>query len=155
MSSNLDEQAVRDLHRSLLDRWNARDAAGMASLLSPDANLVGFDGSQMNGRAEVSTTLGAIFANHPTAAYISIVRDVRFPALDVAIMRAVVGMVPPGKTDINPDVNAVQSLVAVRADDVWRVELFHNTPAAYHGRPEESAALSEELRRALKTAPIS
>jgi uncharacterized protein (TIGR02246 family) len=136
----------------LIDRWNARDAQGMASFLSADASLVGFDGSQMNGAAEVATALGAIFANHPTAAYVSIVRDVRFPSADVAILRAVVGMVPPGKTDINPDVNAVQSLVAVRADGKWRVELFHNTPAAYHGRPDASAALTAELRSALPSA---
>jgi uncharacterized protein (TIGR02246 family) len=149
MADDTDEQAIRDLYRSLLDRWNARDAAGMASLLSDRANLIGFDGSEMSGRAEVAATLGNIFANHPTAGYISIVRDVRFVTPELAILRAVVGMVPPGKADINPDVNAVQSLVAARTNGSWRVELFHNTPAAYHGRPEESKALTTELRRAL------
>ena len=149
MTAHPEEQRIRDLHRSLLDSWNARDAAGMASLLSANGNVVGFDGSPMNGRAEVETTLGGIFANHPTARYVSVVRDVRFPNPDLAILRAVVGMVPPGKTDINPDVNAVQSLVAARTNGEWLIELFHNTPAAYHGRPEESTALTAELRRAL------
>lgn len=149
MAAARNEQAIRDLYRSLLDRWNARDAEGMASLFAEHANVIGFDGSQMSGRAEAAATLGDIFANHPTAAYIAVVRDVRFVTPELAILRAVVGMVPPGKADINPDVNAVQSLVASRTNGSWLVELFHNTPAAYHGRPEESKALSAELRRAL------
>jgi uncharacterized protein (TIGR02246 family) len=149
MAGASNEQAIRDLYHALLDRWNSGDASGMAELLSANGNVVGFDGSQMNGRAEMAATLGKIFAEHATAAYISIVREVRFVSDDVAILRAVVGMVPPGKADINPAVNAVQSIVAVREDGEWRIALFHNTPAAYHGRPEESEALTNALRRAL------
>jgi hypothetical protein len=55
-------------------------------------------------------------------------------------------MVPPGATDIKPEVNAIQVLVAVRRDGVWRVAHFQNTPAAFHGRPEAAKALTEELR---------
>jgi uncharacterized protein (TIGR02246 family) len=149
MTAHPEEQRIRDLHRSLLDFWNARDAAGMASLLSTNGNLVGFDGSQINGQAEVEATLGGIFANHPTARFVSVVREVRFPMANLAILRAVVGMVPPGKTDIDPGVNAVQSLVAAHTNGEWSIELFQNTPAAYHGRPDESADLTAELRRAL------
>jgi hypothetical protein len=63
-------------------------------------------------------------------------------------------MVPPGASDINPATNAVQSLVAVRREGVWRIALFHNTPAAFHGRPEESEKLTDELRAALAANPI-
>jgi uncharacterized protein (TIGR02246 family) len=61
----------------------------------------------------------------------------------VALLRAVPGMVPPGQSDINPAVNAMQSLVAAHRDGAWRIELFQNTPAAFYGRPELGAALSE------------
>ena len=47
-----------------------------------------------------------------TATYVGKVREVRFLTADVAILRGVVGMVPQGKTDINPVTNAIQSLVA-------------------------------------------
>ncbi len=63
--------------------------------------------------------------------------------------RSVVGMVPPGETDIRPDVNAVQTVVAVRIDEGWRVAHFQTTPAAFHGRPEAAEALTAELRAAL------
>jgi hypothetical protein len=55
-------------------------------------------------------------------------------------------MVKPGETAVNPTTNAVQSLVAVRTDAGWRVALFQNTPAAFHGRPDESARLTAELQ---------
>jgi len=68
---------------------------------------------------------------------------------DVAILRAVVGMVPPGQSDINPAVNTVQSLVAKKQDDRWRIALFQNTPAQFHGRPELVQQLTDELRQLL------
>jgi hypothetical protein len=36
----------------------------------------------------------------------------------------------------------MQSLVAQRDDNGWRVVLYHNTPAAFHGRPEASEAMT-------------
>jgi uncharacterized protein (TIGR02246 family) len=144
------DNEIRALHRALLDCWNRRDAPGYASLLTEDANLVGFDGSQMNGRAEVESVLGKIFANHPTAAYVSKVRSVRFLGSEVAVLCAVAGMVPPGQADLNPAVNAVQTLVAAKVDGRWRIAVFQNTPAAFHGRPELSAELTEELRKVLR-----
>ena len=65
---------------------------------------------------------------------------------EVAVLRAIVGMVPPGRRELNPDTNAHQTLVAERAADVgWRIVLFQNTPAQYHGRPELVAAHTAEL----------
>jgi len=58
-------------------------------------------------------------------------------------------MVPPGTSDLNPDANAVPTLVAVRQACRWQIALYHNTPAAFHGRPEASQALIEELRLVL------
>ena len=73
-------------------------------------------------------------------------REVRSLGSGVALLRAVAGMVPPGQTRVNPAVNAVQSLVATREGQGWRIQLFHNTPAAFHGRPDAVAALTDELQ---------
>jgi len=40
---------IEKLYKELLDFWNRQDAEGMASLFTEDGNIVGFDGSQMNG----------------------------------------------------------------------------------------------------------
>jgi uncharacterized protein (TIGR02246 family) len=152
--SSFDAQ-VRALHSELLGRWNRRNAAGMAILFAADGNMIGFGGSIANGKAEIEDHLGSIFAHHPTAAFIAKVRGVRLLGQNVALLRAVAGMVPPGKADINPAVNAIQSLVASRRNGKWQIELFQNTPAAFHGRPELSDELTEELRGMLRDGVAS
>ena len=144
-----EETAVSALYQQLLDSWNRRDAAGFAALYAEDSDVVGFDGSQMHGRTEIESTLSQIFADHMTATYVSKIRGVRFLAPEVAVLRAVVGMIPPGKQDINPDTNAIQTLVATKQAGQWRIALFQNTPAQFHGRPELVEALTEELRQLL------
>jgi len=56
-------------------------------------------------------------------------------------------MLPPGETQVNPKVNAIQSLVAQQEGAHWRIQLFQNTPAAFHGRPQETEALTAELQQ--------
>ncbi|MEO8286173.1 MAG: SgcJ/EcaC family oxidoreductase [Chloroflexota bacterium] len=142
-----DEVAVQSLYRQMLEGWNNKDAGSIASLYEEHANVVGFDGSQINGRAEIESIFGQIFADHVTASYIGIVREVRFITPDVAVLRAVVGMVPPGQSKINPAVNAIQSMVAQRWDSKWRIVLFQTTPAQFHGRPVLTQQLTDELQQ--------
>jgi uncharacterized protein (TIGR02246 family) len=77
---------------------------------------------------------------------VSKLRSVRFLTPGVAVVHAVVGMVPRGKSELNPAVNAVQTLVAAKHGSQWRVAQLQNTPAAYHGRPERVESLTTELR---------
>ncbi len=140
------EGEIEGLYGRLLDAWNRRDAAGMARLFAEQGSMVGFDGSPVDGRAEIEQHLAPIFADHPTARYVAKVREVRGLGPDTALLRAVAGMVPPGKDELNPAVNAVQSLLCAHHEGVWRVELFQNTPAAFHGRPEAVQALTDELK---------
>ncbi len=148
-SSSAAERAVRALYHQMLESWNQRNASAMATLYSEDCHLIGFDGSQIDGRAQIEAQIGQIFADHQTAAYVGKVRVLSFLRPDVAILRAVVGMVPPGQADINPTVNALQTLVALETANEWRIALFQNTPAQFHGRPELVQALTEELRQLL------
>ena len=140
---------IRALYQRLLDAWNAQDASAYAGLFAPTGSIVGFDGSPVDGRAAIEEHLRGIFGHHRTASYVGIVREVRTLGDGAALLRAVAGMIPPGKNDINPATNAVQSLVAVRAGARWSVALFHNTPAAFHGRPEAAERLTVELRGAI------
>lgn len=148
-SISSDESEVRTLYGQLLDAWNGRSSRKFAALFAEEATVVGFDGSLMNGPAEIEGALNQIFADHPTAAYIGKIREVRFLTPEVALLRAVVGMVPSGQSDLNPAVNAIQSLVAMKGKDEWRITLFQNTPAQFHGRPDLADALTQELRQLL------
>ncbi|HEX2786669.1 MAG TPA: SgcJ/EcaC family oxidoreductase [Ignavibacteria bacterium] len=147
----MNEQEIRDLYDNLLNAWNNNDAKAMAELCSNNANFIGFDGSQHNGRSVIEADMKKIFSNHKVPSFIYKIREVRFLSNDVAILRSVVSMVPQGGNDIIPEVNAIQTLVAAKRQDKWLVEIFQNTPAAYHGRPELMKQLTDELREVLKS----
>ena len=144
-----DEGVVRALYLRLLESWNQRDADAMAALFAIDGAIIGFDGSQNTGKAEIAATTKQIFAEHLTHTYVGKVREVRFLAPNVALLRAVVGFIAPGQTDLNVSLNAVQTLVAVKQSAEWHVELFQNTPAQFHGRPDLAQQLTDELRELL------
>ncbi len=76
-------------------------------------------------------------------------------ARDFALLRANTGLIPPGKDDIDPALNAVQSMVAVRKGGAWKIALFQNTPAAFHERPDAVKKLTEELRAKLRERSAS
>lgn len=145
----MDTQPVKDLYRRLLNSWNEQDIEKYASCFTDSGCVIGFDGSQMDSRDEIEAEIGKIFTDHQTANYVSKVQEVKLLSPDIALLRGIAGMIPPGATDINPDANAIQSLVAARNNETehWQIVLFHNTPAQFHGRPELAEALTRELQK--------
>lgn len=140
---------VQNLYNKLIDAWNRRDAQGMSDPFAENGVQIGFDGSKLIGKEEIFSHLLTIFENHTTAPFITKVREIRSLGTDAAILYAIAGMIPPGKSDIEPAVNAHQTLVVVKKDNGWQVELFQNTPAQFHGRPELVEEMTEELRKLL------
>ncbi|WP_077596863.1 SgcJ/EcaC family oxidoreductase [Oceanobacillus kimchii] len=138
-------QEVQKLYQSLIDAWNKRDAEGMASRFAEQGVQIGFDGSKLVGKKEILSHLVPIFENHPTPPFVTKVKNIRILGNDTAILHAIAGMIPPGKKEIDPSVNAHQTLVAVKKDDEWQIELFQNTPAQFHGRPELVEEMTKEL----------
>jgi uncharacterized protein (TIGR02246 family) len=150
MTDITESHEIATRYRGLLEAWNARDAKAFAGCFSETALVVGYDGSQMRGRGEIESTLGKIFSDHPTASYVAKIRSIRGLGPDVVMLHAVVGMVPPGQSDLNPERNAVQLLIGQRGPAGWQLASLQNTPAAFHGRPELGAQLTEELRAVLR-----
>jgi uncharacterized protein (TIGR02246 family) len=148
-SPSTDETEIRALYQQLLEGWNKRSADAMAEPFAEDGEVIGFDGSQLVGRADITSHLQQIFADHPTPPYVGKVRGVRLLGPEVAVLRAVAGMVPIGKTDLDPNLNTHHTIVAVKREGKWRIALFQNTPAQFHGRPELVQKLTEELRECL------
>jgi len=142
------------LYERLLDAWNDQNADGFGAVFAEDGSTVGFDGSMMNGRTEIVATIRGIFEHHRTATYVAKVREVRQLGDDVVLVRAVVGMTPPGSAELNPAVNAIQSVVMTGHGTAMRVALLHNTPAAFHGRPELAEQLTQELTDVLQTGQV-
>jgi uncharacterized protein (TIGR02246 family) len=144
-----DDTEIRALYQQLLDGWNKRSADAMAEPFAEDGELIGFDGSQLEGQSEIASHLQQIFADHPTPVYVGKVKNVRLLGSGVADLRAVAGMVPPGQSDIQPNLNTHHTIIAVKREGKWRIALYQNTPAQFHGRPELVQKLTDELRQLL------
>ncbi|MGG3573459.1 SgcJ/EcaC family oxidoreductase [Bacillus gobiensis] len=137
---------IKAIYQQLIEAWNDRNARGMADLFAEDGESIGFDGSHSIGPEEIFAHLKPIFKDHPTARFVSKVKELRFLGSNAAILRAIAGMVPRGESDLNPEVNTHQTLVVENIDGNWRIQLFQNTPAQFHGRPELVEQMTEELR---------
>lgn len=149
MNASFDDE-VRNLYQKLIDAWNRRDAQGMAELFAKRGVQIGFDGSKVIGQEEILSHLKPIFKDHPTAPFVTKVKDIRSLGTRAGILYAIAGMIPPGKKSINPEANAHQTVVVVKEDNDWRIELFQNTPAQFHGRPELIEQMTKELEQLLK-----
>jgi uncharacterized protein (TIGR02246 family) len=141
----MNNKAIEKLYEELLTGWNKQDAKGMASLFTSDAIVIGFDGSQMIGQTQIEAEMKQVFSNHRTAAYVWKIKQVRFLNPEIALLNAIVGMVPPDKKEIDASKNAIQCLVVVSRNNVWKIALFQNTPAQFHGRPQLVEEMTKEL----------
>ena len=145
------ETAIRALYIHLMDGWNAGSGVLFAAPFANDADLVGFDGTHLRGREAIAAFHQQLFDTYVKGSrLVGKVTHVRFPTPDVALMHALGGTVLAGASDLAPDRNSVQTLVAVRDGDGWRLAAFQNTRAQFFGRPEAAEALTEELRQFLR-----
>lgn len=150
LSAAADEAAVRSLYQQLMDGWNAAIGDAFAAPFEEDCDLVGFDGTHIKGRQEIASFHQHLFDMFLKGSrLVGKVRSVRFLISNVAVMHAVGGTVMAGQSDLDPERNSIQTLVAVKRNGKWRLAAFQNTRATYMGRPEESQKLAEELRAVL------
>jgi uncharacterized protein (TIGR02246 family) len=143
-------QAVHALYRELLRSWNRRDARGFAALFSEAGRYIGVDGNETSGRFAIELGVAQSFEGCPARPYIGLVREVRLLAEGVALIAAAAGMYPPGSFRVDPSVNALQTVLAVREHGRWRAMLYQNTPALFRGRPDLAQQLTIDLDRALQ-----
>jgi uncharacterized protein (TIGR02246 family) len=132
-----DEAAVRDLYQELMDGWNRGSGDAFAAAFTDDGDLVAFDGTHFKGREEIAPFHQELFDKWMKGTrLVGRVEDVRFLSPDVVLMHAIGGTVMRGKSEPSPERDSIQTLVAVRQDDKWRLAAFQNTRV----RPMRNAA---------------
>jgi uncharacterized protein (TIGR02246 family) len=146
MMSHMSENDARALYDRLITGWNDHDGYAMAEPFADDGVIIGFDGSVSSGRETIGTDMLNIFADHETGRYAVKVQSVRSLGHQVMILRAIAGLVPPGQTAINPETNSHQTVVAEQREGQWKIVLFQNTPAQFHGRPAVVEDMTRELQ---------
>ena len=144
--AHMSENDVGALYDRLITGWNDHDGYAMAEPFADDGVIIGFDGSVSSGRQTIGTEMSNIFADHETGRYAVKVQSVRSLGPQATILRAIAGLVPPGQTAINPETNSHQTVVAEQHESQWKIVLFQNTPAQFHGRPALVEDMTLELQ---------
>jgi uncharacterized protein (TIGR02246 family) len=153
MMRTMGENDVRTLYDRLIAAWNDHDGVAMAEPFAAEGVVIGFDGSVSSGKQTIGTEMSNIFADHETGRYAVKVHSVRPLGAQAMILRAIAGLVPPGGTAINPETNSHQTVVAEEQGDEWRIVLFQNTPAQFHGRPGLVEEMTRELQAVADASP--
>lgn len=123
-----DEAAVRALYQQLMNAWNEGNGEAYAAPFAEDGDLVGFDGTHFKGRQEIVSFHQPLFDKWLKGTrLVGEVRHLRFLTSDVAVMHAIGGTIMRGELKPSPARDSIQTLVAVRKDDEWKLAAFQNT----------------------------
>lgn len=144
---------LRVVYNALLASWNARDAAAFASCFADDGMMIGFDASLAEGRPAIEAHLSPIFRDHPTAAFVAIVRRV-WGDNEFGLLHADAGMVPPGKTQINSATNTRHVIALRHVGDGSQIVLFQNTPIRLDRDEPGRKAIEAELQAAYQRGGV-
>jgi uncharacterized protein (TIGR02246 family) len=143
-----DEDLIGLLYKRVMKGWNKGIGQAFAKPFSADADLVGFDGTYLKGRAQIAAFHQKLFDTYVKGSrLVGKIRSVRFLSPNISIVHAVGGTVMAGQSDIDPERNSIQTIVATKSNDKWFIAAFQNTRVQYIGRPELCEALTDELRK--------
>lgn len=144
-AASTEEAQIEKLYLSMIEGWNQRDSQKMAAAFDDEGLIIGFDGTHHCGAQDIEESIGRIFHDHATPLYLIKVKSIRFLTADVAQLEAIAGMIPPGKKELDPKLNAFQVMTAIRRSRRWVIAHLQNTPAQLQGQPEAVEALSQAL----------
>jgi uncharacterized protein (TIGR02246 family) len=118
-----------------MEGWNRGSGAAFAAPFAEDGDLIGFDGTHIKGRAEIAAFHQPLFATYLKGTrLVGRVTSVRFLSPDVALMHTLGGTVKRGKAVPAPERDSIQTLVATKSGDTWRLAAFQNTRLRPIGR---------------------
>jgi uncharacterized protein (TIGR02246 family) len=121
-SQSDDEVAVRALYTQLMDGWNKGSGEAFAAPFAEDGHLIAFDGTHFKGRDEIVSFHQPLFDKWLKGTrLVGEVESVRFLSPDVALMHALGGTVMRGKSRPAPERDSIQTLVAIKRNDEWRL----------------------------------
>jgi uncharacterized protein (TIGR02246 family) len=121
-----DETVIHTLFDELLAAWGRGDGHAYGALFTDNADYVAFDGSHTKGQRTIAESHQKLFDSWLKGTRLSgEIVSLRFLKPDVAIIHATGATLMPGKD--RPVRPSIQTLIAVKQDDVWRFAAFHNT----------------------------
>jgi uncharacterized protein (TIGR02246 family) len=123
-----DGGTIRALYVAMMDGWNRGSGTAFAAPFDDELDFIAFDGTRFRGKTELVRFHDPLFKTHLKGTrLIGDVTDVRFLGPDVAVVHARGGTIMRGRSTSSPERDSVQTLVAVKRDEVWRFVAFQNT----------------------------
>ena len=121
-----DEAAVRALVQRMNDAWG--DADAYAAVFTEDADYVIFDGTHLPGRSAIAEAHRPLFERFMKGTrLVAEPPAVRFLAPDVALVHGKGAILRARQRRPSRRRISVQTLVAVKGEDGWRLTAFQNT----------------------------
>jgi uncharacterized protein (TIGR02246 family) len=112
----------------MMDGWNQGSAEAFAAPFADDGDLIAFDGSHFKGRREIVAYQQPLFDKWLKGTrLVGEVKDVKFLASDIAVFHTVGGTIMRNQSQPSPERDSIQTLVAVKHGDNWRLAAFQNT----------------------------
>ena len=121
-----DVAAVRTLLQQFYDAWG--DADAYASVFTEDADYIAFDGTHAKGRPAIAESHRPLFERFLKGSRLfGESSAIRFLAPDVALIHSKGAVLRAGQQRPSRRRMSVQTVVAVKQADGWRLAAFQNT----------------------------
>jgi uncharacterized protein (TIGR02246 family) len=119
--------AIRLLMDRMRDTWAAGDAIGYADCFSQDSDYVTYNGMHLHGRDENAELHGAAFRSVLKGTRLSArIESLAFLAPGVALIHTEGAGAKRGRESSSRR-KSIQTLVAAKQDQQWRIRSFQNT----------------------------
>jgi uncharacterized protein (TIGR02246 family) len=117
-----DRQAIATLTKYLVEAFDKRDAAAIASCWTQDGEFIRDDGEPIRGRSEIQEGYAEFFKNIEGNPKLEIQSDdVRFPSADVAVTDVTLRL---KRVDGEIIASGHQAIVAVRENREWKIAII-------------------------------
>lgn len=118
-----DEDAIRAIHRQMIDAWNVGDGAAFAAPFTDDADFVVFEGTHLKGRQQIASFTQQIFDTVVKGSRLE--GEVKFVHLlspVLAVMHSTVRTTLRGQAEASPGRDSMQLTIVTKRDGEWRGE---------------------------------
>ncbi|HEY6331829.1 MAG TPA: SgcJ/EcaC family oxidoreductase [Blastocatellia bacterium] len=116
-----DENAIRELHRKMIEASNSGDWTVFADSFTDDADLLVWDGTHLKGRREITSLSHGIFGSGVKGALVEgEVKFIHFLSPELAVMHAIKSISVPRQKEAVPSRNSMEMIIVTKEGDEWR-----------------------------------
>jgi uncharacterized protein (TIGR02246 family) len=131
-NSAADELAIREVIAAVESGWNAGDGDRFAASFAEDADYVIVDGRYIKGRQVIAQGHQGLFDSiYRDSHNVATVRGIRFISDDVAVAHVEWRLTFQQDEAVRKG-QAITTMVMLRANGMWRITAFQNTPVVSH-----------------------